>query len=87
MVCLTPYSVCLAGKYTWSNSAVYEGEYEDNMKQGQGTMTFPDKSKYEGGRHADCMPAVGAAWHDASALSCSPAVGRPHRACASVVTC
>jgi hypothetical protein len=27
---------------------VYDGEYVDNMKQGQGTMTFPDKSKYEG---------------------------------------
>jgi hypothetical protein len=39
---------------------VYEGEYADNMKQGQGTMSFPDKSKYEGGCLAHSMPALGA---------------------------
>jgi hypothetical protein len=40
---------------------MYEGEYADNMKQGQGTMTFPDKSKYEGGCLAISMSAFGAA--------------------------
>jgi hypothetical protein len=43
-----------AGKYTWSNGAVYDGEYVDNMKQGQGIMTFPDKSKYEGAGFLRC---------------------------------
>jgi radial spoke head protein 1 len=37
------------GKYTWGAAgAVYEGEYVDNRRQGLGSMTFPDKSKYEG---------------------------------------
>jgi hypothetical protein len=53
-ICLICHSVLLAGKYTWSNGAVYEGEYADNVKQGQGTMTFPDKSKYEGVCLPDC---------------------------------
>lgn len=36
------------GKYTWSNGAVYDGEYVANKKHGQGVMLYPDKSKYEG---------------------------------------
>lgn len=36
------------GKYTFANGAFYEGEYADNVKQGQGVMEYPDKGRYEG---------------------------------------
>lgn len=36
------------GKYVWSSGAYYDGEYADNLKQGEGIMVFPDKGRYEG---------------------------------------
>lgn len=41
---------------------MYEGEYADNMKQGQGIMTFPDKSKYEGEADRMLCIAAGSSW-------------------------
>ena len=37
------------GTYTWSNGAVFTGEYVDNKKHGKGKLAFPDKGVYDGG--------------------------------------
>lgn len=45
------------GKYTWgAQGAVYDGEYVDNRRQGVGTMSFPDKSRYEGKGEVSTSP-------------------------------
>ena len=36
------------GKYTWSNGCFYDGEYKNHMRHGNGTLTLPDKGRYEG---------------------------------------
>ncbi len=36
------------GTYTWSNGAVFSGDYVDNKKQGKGRFAFPDKGVYDG---------------------------------------
>jgi hypothetical protein len=36
------------GKYTWSNGAIFEGQYAENKKNGKGKLMLPDKSVYEG---------------------------------------
>ena len=36
------------GKYTWSNGCYYDGEYKNHMRHGNGTLTLPDKGRYEG---------------------------------------
>lgn len=45
------------GKYVFgpesANGANYEGEYKENMKEGQGKFTYPDGSVYEGSWKAD----------------------------------
>ena len=33
---------------SWMNGTVYQGSFFADMKQGYGTLTWPDKRKYEG---------------------------------------
>ena len=42
------------GTYKFKSGARYVGNYEDNMKSGEGTFYYPDGSKYEGKRRSDC---------------------------------
>ena len=37
-----------SGIYTYSDGAIYEGDYKDNSKSGKGKFTYVDKSVYEG---------------------------------------
>lgn len=36
------------GKLLYSNGDIYEGEFKDNLHDGQGTYDFKNKDKYEG---------------------------------------
>jgi S1-C subfamily serine protease len=36
------------GAFAWPNGQKYVGEYQDNMRHGQGTQTLPDGQKYVG---------------------------------------
>ena len=36
------------GKYTNSNGAVYDGQFQDGAPNGDGLLTFPDGSYYRG---------------------------------------
>ena len=36
------------GTYTWSNGAIYVGEFENNEMHGQGTLKWSTGEKYEG---------------------------------------
>lgn len=36
------------GTYYWDDSTVYTGRWERDLMHGKGTLTLPDKSKYEG---------------------------------------
>ncbi|GLC42459.1 hypothetical protein PLESTF_000814700 [Pleodorina starrii] len=47
------------GTYTWSNGAIYTGEYVDNKKHGKGKMVFPDKGVYDGDWVEDVMQGSG----------------------------
>ena len=38
----------LEGSYRFKNNARYVGEYVQGKKHGNGTMIYPDGSKYEG---------------------------------------
>ena len=42
------------GTYKFKSGARYVGNYEDNLKSGEGTFYYPDGSKYEGKRQSDC---------------------------------
>lgn len=42
------------GKYTWSNGCCYAGEYKNNVRHRQGSLTMPDNSKYEGWCRHQC---------------------------------
>jgi hypothetical protein len=56
------------GKYTWGAlGSWFEGEYADNVKQGQGVLVAPDKGRYEGALDL-CMTYLSALvyGHDAS---------------------
>lgn len=37
------------GKLTWPDGRIYEGEYKDDKKDGQGTFIWADNRKYIGG--------------------------------------
>lgn len=36
------------GIYTWQGQTKYNGDYLNNNRNGQGTITYPDGSSYEG---------------------------------------
>jgi len=67
------------GVYKWANGAVYEGDYVDGKKHGDGKMVYPDKGCYEGKRGGELHRAaiwfrpacsMAAAWFSTAALGC-----------------
>ena len=36
------------GEYSWSDGRRYEGEFNNDLKNGRGTFIWPDGRKYEG---------------------------------------
>ena len=37
------------GKVQYPDKSAYEGEFKEDMKDGQGTLVYPDGKKYIGG--------------------------------------
>ncbi|GIL80973.1 hypothetical protein Vretifemale_10116 [Volvox reticuliferus] len=40
------------GTYTWSNGAIYTGDWVEDVMQGSGTFTYPNGDVYQGEFHA-----------------------------------
>ena len=47
------------GLYIFANGDIYEGEFENGNRQGQGTYTWTDQSYYKGEWLADKMNGKG----------------------------
>ena len=48
-----------SGKYTFANSDIYQGQFENGNRQGTGTYTWTDESYYSGQWLADKMNGKG----------------------------
>lgn len=47
------------GKMEWLNNYVYEGDWENNKRQGYGRLTLSDGDTYQGQFKADMFDGVG----------------------------
>lgn len=53
------YSCCYVGLYVFANGDIYEGEFENGNRQGEGAYTWTDQSYYRGEWLADKMDGKG----------------------------
>lgn len=49
---------CRSGKAKYENGAIYEGDFEEDKRQGWGAQCFPDESIYIGEWTNDKMEGV-----------------------------